>query len=58
MKLQDSKSKTNKHSKDITITDFFALVDKVAEDAKTNPKSRKLIEAAVLEWQINGKYAI
>jgi hypothetical protein len=47
-----------KAKQDVTLTDFFALVDKVAKKAKTDPSARKLIDAAVQKWQSDSRYAI
>jgi vacuolar-type H+-ATPase subunit D/Vma8 len=43
--------------KDVTLADFFKLVDEVAKKAKTDPSSQKLIDSAAQKWQSDSRYA-
>jgi hypothetical protein len=50
--------KKTKGESDVTLMDFFKMVDEVAKKAKTDPSSQKLIDSAAQKWQSDSKYAI
>jgi hypothetical protein len=43
---------------DVTLNDFFKMVEEVAQKAKTDPTAQKLIDSAEQKWQSDSRYAI
>lgn len=51
------KNKTKEKEKDITFSQFFKLVDKVAKKAETDRAFKKLIDSAAEQWLNDSRYA-
>lgn len=50
--------KQTKEKQDVTLADFFKMVEEVAKKAKTDPAAQKLIDSAAQKWQSDSRYAI
>lgn len=56
--MKEQAKKQTKSEGDVTLADFFKLVEEVAKKAKTDPASKKLIDSAAQKWQSDSGYII
>lgn len=57
MKNKQKQESKKKEEKDITLKDFFRVVDTVAQKAIKDTSSKKIIDSAAQKWEIDSRYA-
>lgn len=56
MKKQEQKE--SQKNRDVTLNDFFKMIEEVAQKAKTDRSTQKLIDSAAQKWQSDSRYVI
>lgn len=50
--------RSKKNDEDVTLNEFFEVVDEVVKKAKTDPASKEIIDSAEETWRDSVEYVI